>query len=455
MTEHDHAVVTAPGALPLIGHAGTFQRDPARFLASLSRHGDLVRIKMGPMRVLVVCHPALLDEMLVRDKIFDRTGPLFQRARDVVGNGVATCPHAEHRRQRRLVQPAFHKTRMPGYAAIASRQIAEHTAAWRAGQPMDVIAELNRLTCAVVARTLFSTEMDAGELARVVTDIQTVLDGLTRSAMTPPRLEHLPIVGIRGFLAARDRLRQGTLRLVSDYRRAGGDRGDLLSMLLMAGDAADGRLSDEEVCDQVLTFTMAGTETLANTMAWALHRLSRHPEVERRLHEEVDAVLDGRVATFDDLDRLEYTGQVIAETLRLHSPAFLFLRRVSTDAELGGAPVATGDTVLWSPHTIHYRPDLFPDPERFDPDRWAGDMRKTLPRGAYVPFGGGPRKCVGEYFALTEGTMALASIVARWRLRPTTDRPVRGVFRATLRPHALHLIPEPRARSSVRNQLGA
>ncbi|MGW3539756.1 cytochrome P450 [Nocardia niigatensis] len=444
MTAVEHKVAEAPGSLPLLGHAGAFQRDPARFLAALSRHGDLVRIRMGPMRVLVVCHPALLDEMLVRDKIFDRTGPLFQRARDVVGNGVATCPHAEHRRQRRLVQPAFHKSRMPGYAEIASRQIAEHMGAWRDGHPMNVIAELNRLTCAVVARTLFSTELEATELARVVADIQTVLDGLTRSAMTPPAVENFPIVGIRAFLCARDRLRQGTLRLVSDYRRVGGDRGDLISMLLLAGDIEDGRLSDEEICDQILTFTMAGTETLANTLAWALHLLGQHPEVERRLHAEVDAVLDGRVATFADLDRLEYTGRVIAETLRLHSPAFLFLRRVSTDTELGGTPIPEGATVLWSPHTIHYRRDLYPDPERFDPDRWSGDMRKTLPRSSYVPFGGGPRKCVGEHFALTEGTMALASIVARWRLRPTSNRPVRGVYRATLRPQLLRMTPERR-----------
>jgi len=435
-----NSIAIAPGALPLLGHLVPLLRDPLGFLASLPEHGDLVRVRFGPFPAIMVCDPGLTRHVLLEDQTFDKGGPLFDRGREVLGTGLSTCPHSEHRRQRRLIQPAFHRSRLQSYAQIMTAQIVKVTTSWRDGQILDVPAEMHTLTARVTGETLFSDTLPTPMLQQALDDLATINAGVFRRMLMPRSLAWLPTPGNRRYHQARARLRQ-IVGIIEGRRASGTDRGDLLSALLAARDPANLQqgLSDTEISDQILTFFVAGAETTANTLAWALHLLSQHPHIEERLHAEVDAVVNGGAATYEHLPKLELTGRVITETMRLYPPGWLFTRSVTADTHLGGHPISAGTVVAYSPYIIHHRPDLYPTPERFDPDRWDGTRRSLPPREAFIPFGVGARKCIGDQFAMTEATLALATLAARWHLRALPDQPVRPTARSSLQLHGLRM----------------
>jgi pentalenene oxygenase len=405
-----------------------------------------VRIRIGPIEAVVVCTPELVRHVLLNDRIFDKTGPFFDQSREVFGDGLATCPHGFHRRQRRLTQPAFHPARLPGYAEVMTKQIAEVTASWQDGQVLDVLSEMMTLTARIAVETMFSDALPSAVLGAVLNDFNTILAGIYTRVLIPPSLHKLLIVGNRRYDRARVRLREVIGRVVTDCRGGSADRGDLLSTLLTARDPTDNQgLSDTEIADQVMTFFLAGSETTANTLAWAVHLVARHPEVERRLRAEVDAVLVGPVARFEDLPNLKLTGGVITETLRMYPPAWMLPRIITTDTRLGGHPIPAGSILLYSPYLLHHRSDLYPNPDRFDPDRWAGGHCAQLPRGAFIPFASGARKCIGDTFAITEATLTLATLTARWRLRLLSGRRVRPARAVLLQPRGLWMRATPRS----------
>jgi cytochrome P450 len=412
VTAPPFSVSRAPRALPLLGHARALLGDPLRFLVTLPSYGDLVWIRLGPVRALVVCHPELNREMLQRDRDFDKGGPLFQRAGEFIGNGLVTCPHADHRRQRRLMQPAFHPARFPDYATVMSQCTAAVVSAWQDGQVVDAFADIYEITAQTMSVSMFAGLTSDARLRRFRDALSVVLEGSYRRLLTPPGIDRLPTPGRLRYDRARACVREITGQFIDEYGD-GADRHDLLSMLLAArGD--DGRpLSAEEVCDQVTTLFAAGTESTSSTIGWAMYLLARHPEVQRRLRDETGPVLAGRAATWDDLPLLGYARQVITETLRLYPPAWLLTRVTARDTELGGCPLPAGTILVYSAYLQHHRADGFPDPECFDPGRWADEQP---PRGRYSPFGSGPRKCIGDTFALTQAVMALATIVSRWEL---------------------------------------
>ncbi|XVS61197.1 cytochrome P450 [Actinosynnema sp. CA-299493] len=432
----------ARGRLPLIGHAWPMMRDPLAFLGSLARQGPLVRIALGPVKAVVVCDAELAQRMFLDDRTFDKGGPFADRVRDVVGNNLSTCPHHEHRRQRRLLQPAFHVGRFDAYGRTMSAQIADRVGAWRDGQVLDVPAEMGMLATNVLTATMFSDTLTPAELKRSQEDADVLAADVLPRMMMPKALTRLPLpVNVR-FERAHTRIRAMIEAIVRDRREEGGDRGDLLSALLAGYDeestGADRTLSDHEVVNQMLTFHLAGSETTAVTLAWALHLIARHPDVERRLHAEVDAVLAGRIAGPEDVPALELTGRVITETLRLRSPVYILTREVTADTELGGHPLPAGTVLAYSPYPIHHNADLHPDPHRFDPDRW--DPARKPARHAFVPFANGARKCIGDKFSLMEATLALASIVARWRLAHLPgEEDVRPATAAVIRPRRLRM----------------
>ncbi|WP_190132273.1 cytochrome P450 [Streptomyces mashuensis] len=443
-------VATAPGAAPALGHAVPLLRDPLRFLSSLPAHGDLVRIRVGPFAAVVVCDPDLTRRVLLDDRTFDKGGPVYDRVREVAGDGLASCPHSRHRRQRRLLQPSFHPARMPGYAREMTRQTEAVTGGWRDGGIVDVRTAMATITARTVVATMFTGRLSPAALHTVLEDFHTLILAISRRAVMPPPVDRLPTPGNRRYRRALARLRGTVQLLIAGHRADGTDHGDLLSTLVAARDedaddrAHPGRLSDDEIADQLITFFMAGTDTTASTLAWALHLVSRHPETQERLQAEADAVLGGRAARLDDLPRLDLTGRVVQETLRLYPPGWLLSRTTTTDARLGGRLLPAGTTVLYSAYLLHHRPDLHPDPERFDPGRWpsAAEPGRPTPherRGAFVPFGGGARKCIGEAFGFTEAVLTLASIAAAWRVEPVPGRPVRPVPGVTLRPGRLPL----------------
>ena len=439
----ESVVGTAPGALPLLGHTLSLVRSPLRFLTSLPAHGDLVGIRIGPIEAIVVCTPELVRQVLLNDRVFDKDGPFFDRTREAFGDGLATCPHGVHRRQRRLTQPAFHPARLPGYARVMTKHIAEVTASWRDGQVLDVLSEMMTVTARTAVETMFSDAPPPAVLGAVLTDFTTILAGIYTRALIPPPLDKLLVVGNRRDDRARVRLRGIIGRVITDRRASGAERGDLLSTLLSARDPTDSQgLSDTEIIDQVMTFFLAGSETTANTLAWAVHLTSRQPDVEHRLHAEVDAALAGAPARCEDLPKLELAGRVITETLRIYPPAWMLT--TTTDTHLGGHPIPAGSILFYSPYLPHHLPDHYPDPDHFDPDRWTDTHNAPPPREAFIPFAAGARECIGDTFALTEATLALATLTARWRLRPLPGHhvhPARGIL---LHPRELRMRATPR-----------
>ncbi|WP_202919447.1 cytochrome P450 [Saccharothrix deserti] len=438
----NRTAAVAPGALPVIGHAWPMMRDPLRFIGSLSALGDLVEVRLGPVRAYVPCHPDLLWQVLTDDRVFDKGGPFFDRVRATIGNGVGSCPHAEHRRQRRLIQPAFHHARLERYAAVMEQEASALTSSWRDGQVVDVYPALFGAALRTVLRCLFTTRADDGAVDRMRRSVETLLHQVTARMFVPDLLQRLPVPVNRRFDRALADLRHGIDTMVADYRRGDGDRGDLLSSLLAArdGDGHGGGLDDAEVSDQVLTMLVAGSDSVAATVSWALHLLDRHPEAFEGVRREVHAVLDGRPAQAADLARLPHIGRVVTEALRLYPPGWLFTRITSEEVELGGHRLPAGTTVAFCPPAVHLRAGLHDRPHAFDPDRWSPERARDLPRGAFVTFGGGARKCAGEAFGLTESSLLLATLVSRWGLRSAPGSDVRPVALSTaLRPRRLLL----------------
>ncbi|GAA0418892.1 cytochrome P450 [Streptomyces luteireticuli] len=439
-------VAAAPGGLPLIGHALQMGRRPLEFVASLPAHGDLVELKMGPKPAYLPCHPDLVQQVLVNARVYDTGGPVKEKARPILGNGLITSDWSDHRRQRRLVQPAFHTSRIATYATVMEEECAAEAQNWGAGKAIDVGNTMLALTARVTARALFSTDIATGAIAEIQRSLPVIVHGAYRRAIDPTGLfQKLPIEANRSFDRALTRLHRLIDRIVEDYRRTGGDKGDLLSALLSAEDPeTGGKLGDQEIHDQVMTLLMAGIETTASALTWAWHLLGRNPRVEEKLHAEVDEVLGGRAPGYADIPKLDYTRRVFTETLRLYPPAWLYTRTTAEPTELAGRRLPTGSDILISPYVLHHNPELFPDPEEFDPDRWLPERSKDTARGHYMPFGGGSRKCIGDVFGMTESTLALAALASRWRLRPVPGRTVRPQAHMSLSAGPLPMVPRPR-----------
>ncbi|MGE7385269.1 cytochrome P450 [Streptomyces sp. NPDC004126] len=446
--EPAYTYAAAPGALPLLGHAFQLWRRPLEFLTSLPARADLVRIGLGPRPAYLACHPELVHRVLTDSRTFDKGGPLFEKARLLVGNGLVSSMREDHRLQRRMLQPAFHPSRMPRYVRLMQEEIDDVLAGWEDGKTFDVSDAMHALTLRITARTMFATTVaDRPIIPEVAHCMPIIMRGVYQRMVAPIGWkEKLPTPDNRRFEAVRARMHKAIGETVQLRRRSGAADGDLLSILVNARDEeTDHRLTDAEVYDQVMTLLIGGTETTGNTMAWVFHVLAGHPEVEARLHAELDEVLDGRPATYEDLPRLEYTWRVLQETLRMYPPAWLLTRTTTQDTELAGRRLEKGSVVMYSPYVMGRSEALFEDAERFDPERWLPERAKRIPRGALVPFGGGSRKCIGDAFGAAETTLTLAAIAARWTLRPLPGaKPQTAVPKASLGTGPYPMVPEAR-----------
>ncbi|EFL20031.1 cytochrome P450 [Streptomyces sp. C] len=436
----------APGGLPVLGHALQLQRRPLEFLASLPAHGDVVTLRFGPVPVYLVCHPELARRVLQDGRTFDKGGLVFDKAKVFLGNGLATCPRADHRRQRRLVQPAFHPDRITAYTEVVLRETTRMMEGWQPGQAVEIRAQMHRLSAQITARTLLSTDFGGADANELASCMAIVSKGLYRQMLMPvAALQRLPTPANRRFHQALARLRALISRVVADYRRHPGDRGDLLSALLAARDEDSGAtLDDQEIHDQVLTLMGAGSETSGNALAWTFHYLGTHPDVETRLHAELDAVLAGRAPHIGDLPQLDVVRRAFTETLRLRPPGWLATRITTTATELAGRPIPAGANVAVSHYALHHDRRWFPHPEHFDPDRWLPERAHRVPRGAMIPFGAGSRKCIGDTLALTSAALVMAAIANRWRLGHQPGPTLRAVPRMTLGLSPLHMLLTPR-----------
>ncbi|MFI9503622.1 cytochrome P450 [Nocardia sp. NPDC052566] len=442
------SIPMARGRLPLVGHVPSLMREPMEFVSALPAEGKLVRIKLGPMEIVLVCDRELVQHVLRHDRIFDKgSGPLSEQGVRALGAGLVSCPHSEHRQQRRMLQPAFYRSRLPAYAASVSAQIDAITSSWEPGQDLDILMQTGKFAAKSTASIVFSTAVPESTATQMVRDIDATFVGVFRRSMVPQVLTRLPVPANRTYQRSIARLRDTLGAVVAARRAENADHGDLLSALLSAQDAEGKRLSDTEIRDHMVTFLNAGTHTTADALTWVLVEVDRHPEIAQRLHAEVDAVLAGRAATYDDLPRLPLTGHIITETLRLHGPAWLLTRYVTEDTELDGYLLPKGALVAYSSYLVGHCADVYSDPDRFDPDRW--DTADPPPRSALIPFGDGPRKCIGDLLALDEMAIALATIAARWHLHALPGNDMRPALAVTLHPRRLHMRAETRTPASV------
>ena len=411
------------------GNFMSFRRDSLSFLQQAARaYGDIVYLKFGPQDVFFLNHPDYIKDVLVTHQQHFMKGRALQRAKRLLGEGLLTSEGDFHRRQRRLANPAFHRQRISSYADVMTEFAERASSRWHDGEQLDISQEMMRLTLAIVGKTLFDADVEgeADEIGAALTAVMELFDYLLMPFSELLEKLPIPLSPGRRFQRAKDRLDVTIYRIIEERRRSGEDRGDLLSMLLDARDEEGdgGQMSDLQVRDEVMTLFLAGHETTANAMTWTWYLLSEHPEVERKLHEELDAVLEGRIPTFDDVQRLPFAEMILAEAMRLYPPAWVVGRRALRDHEVGGYTIPAGALVLLSQFVMHRDARFYPEPERFDPERWTVEARETRPQFSYFPFGGGTRRCIGESFAWMEGVLLLSTLARRWRMRLVPNHPV-------------------------------
>jgi cytochrome P450 len=414
-----------------------FGGDRIGALARLARnYGDIVTFKVGPQRMVLLNHPEYVEDVLVTRARLFKKGRALERAKRFLGEGLLTAEGDAHLRQRRLVQPSFHRQRVASYAETMVAHASRTAERWRDGEELDVAAQMNQLTLTIVGDTLFGTdvESDAISVRQALNDVFEVFP-LTMSPLAP-FLERLPLPIVRRYKRAVATLDRLIYRIIDQRRCNPTDRGDLLSMLLLASDDEQNgaRLTDTQVRDETLTLFLAGHETTSNALTWTWHLLAQHPDVERRLHQEIDAVLEDRTPGAEDAANLPYTRMALAESIRCYPPAWGIGRRAIEDVEIAGYTIPRGTVVLVSQYLLHHDARFFPEPERFDPERWRPDSPQARPRFAYFPFGGGNRVCIGESFAWMEGILVLATLAREWRLERLDSAPVPMKALITLRP---------------------
>ncbi len=421
---------TAPGPKgnPFFGRTVTSsRRDPLNFMTRLSReYGDVCTFRVGFERIFFVSHPDYVRDIFVNHyESFLKGGG--QNARRFLGEGILLSEGETHRQQRRLDQQAFHRQRLPAYASEMAASAERCSDGWRDGEVLDVWPEMLRLTLGIVGKTLFSADVESE--AYEVGQAMKAAASRYRAFKLPfaKLLERTPLPRMRWFHQGKEGLRKVVLELIEERRRSGKDCGDLLSMLLLAEDdgASGRRMTPAQVWDEALTIFIAGYDTMATAMMWTWYLLSEHPEAEAKLHAELDEALqDSRPAQFADLKRLPYTERVLAEAMRIYPPAWRLVRRAVSDFRVGDYVIPKGSLVTVCQYAMHRDPRYFPDPERFDPERFTPEAKAARPAFSYFPFGGGPRRCIGEGFALMEGILLLATLARRWRLRLVPGHPV-------------------------------
>jgi cytochrome P450 len=411
-------------------------RDPLAFFSRLARtYGDLVHVSLAREHLYIVSDPAMVRDILVTHNRSFKKGRGLEGAKRLLGEGLLTSEGQTHLRQRRLIQPAFHRERLVSYASTMIDCAARLRDRWADGATLDVAQEMMRLTLGIVGRTLFGADVDgqAPEVGRALTAVMQTF----WMTMLPfyDRVERLPIPALRRARRAHAELDRIIYAMIADRRARPDDRGDLLSMLLKAEDVEGdgGGMTDRQVRDEAMTIFLAGHETTANALSWTWYLLSQSPEVEARMHAEIDAVLGGRAPGLDDLPRLPYVERVVTESMRLYPPAWIIGRRALEDYEIGGYVAPARSIFVFSPYIIHRDARWFPEPERFDPDRWTPAFKASLPPFAYLPFGGGPRRCIGDQFAWTELVLVVSTLAQRWSLRLVPGHPVTPQAVVTLR----------------------
>ncbi|WP_313899752.1 cytochrome P450 [Tunturiibacter lichenicola] len=414
----------------------------------LKTYGNIAWYRFLGTPIIFVNDPDYIREILVTQSASFVKERTVRRMKVLLGEGLITSDDPIHMRQRKIAAPAFHRQRIAAYGDQIVACAAHQRETWQPGEHVDIAAASMQLSLEIVARTLFNTEVTA-DIRSINDEVNTIM-GLYNFIVSFPRIEsvlHMPIPGIVKFRRSKARLDAVVDRLIREHREAAArgepDKGDLLSMLLSSKYESEDAtqqigMSDEQVRDEVLTIFLAGYETVANGLTWTWYLLSQNPDIEAKLHAELDAVLgtgaQQRLPTLADYPALRYTEQIFAESMRLYPPAWAMGRMSSKPITLGPYRIPPGAHFFFSQYIMGRDPQFFPDPLRFDPDRFTPENKASRPKFTYFPFGGGSRQCIGESFAWMEGVFSIATLAQRWRMRYLGTTPPTVQAKITLRP---------------------
>jgi cytochrome P450 len=420
----------------LAGNLPDFRRGRLDFLTRCAReYGDMVNLRFAHRRIYLVCHPDLIEEVLVANsrhfiKHFAlRINPM------VLGKGLLTSEGDFWLRQRRLIQPVFLPSRIMSYASTMVASGQRLLATWKAGERRDIHEEMMRVTLEIAAKTLFDAEV--GGDSQAIADAMEVMQQnflLRFNSMVPTPLWIPTPANLRARRAVQQ-LDAVMYRIIAERRAQKTDRGDLLSLLLRARDERDGAgMTDKQLRDEAMTLFLAGHETTALVLSWTWYLLAQNPDAERKLWAELDAVLGGQAPSVDDWPRLKFTERILLESMRLYPPAYLIGREAIADCVIGGYPIGRGMTLLMPQWVVQRDPRFFDAPDAFRPERWGEERITSLPKFAYYPFGGGPRICIGNQFAMMEMVLLLATIAQKFCCRMQPGATVTPLPTFTLRP---------------------
>jgi cytochrome P450 len=404
---------------------------------SFRRYGDIVKFKFGPIPVFLVAHPDGVKHILQENHANYLKSQDYQLLKGLLGNGLVTSEGELWLRQRRLIQPAFHRQRVAEFASIMTESTLEMLERWEPlaveGRVFDIFEEMARLTLKIVGRELLS--IDLSDQAEVIGRAFTVGNERFAHFDLGMLLPFLPTQRNLRFRRAVRTLHQVVDEIIAQRRRESRDRGDLLSMLLEARDEETGEgMDDRQLRDEILTLILAGHETTANALSWTWYLLSQNPSAQQKLESELHEVLGGRPPTLADLRVLNYTGMVLDESMRMYPPVWSIGRSPIADDEIGGYRIPKKSMVMLSQYITHRHPAFWDEPDRFDPERFSLERSEGRPRYAFFPFAGGPRQCVGNIFALNEANLVLATVAQRYRIKVTPGHPIETQPLVTLRP---------------------
>ncbi len=444
MTSSRSATAAPPGpdGMPILGNTREYVQDPLGFFETLAReYGPVAGYELGGEKFVQVSDPALVRRVLVDDnESFVKGERFMDTLKPVLGEGLLTSEGEFWRSQRHTIEPSFYPEMLESYATEMTDATERALAEWTPGERRNVHEDMMNLTVEIAAQALFDVDIRAQE-EEIGDALEAVMDRASASIRRPIDVPlWVPTPGNRRFNAARDDLDAVAERIIDQHERGGGDAGDVVSLLL----AKDEELPRERIRDEVVTILLAGHETTALALTYALHLLSKHPEKRKTLQAELDDVLDGRTPTVGDLDDLTYTEQVVEETMRVYPPVYDLLREADEDIEMAGYRIPEGRTVTFQQWVLHRDERFYDEPEQFRPERWTDELREALPHFAYFPFGGGPRRCIGDRFAMLEARLVLATICQNWTVESTVEN---LGFRPsiTLRPAGpVEMVPERR-----------
>ncbi len=418
------------------GHFRSFRKNPTEFLTKLSKLGDVSSFKVGGVQAFLINHPDLIRDLLVTNHAKFIKGRALQRAKGLLGEGLLTSEKEFHLRQRRMIQPAFHRTRINEYAKAMIEFGEKMSSEWRDGEIRNIDKEMMRLTLWIVGKTLFSAnvEDEAMEVGKAMTTIVSMFNFMLFPFSEI--LEKLPLPPIKKLKNARNTLDEVIYKIIDERRKSGEDTGDLLSMLLMAQDEETGNaMTDKQVRDECLTLFLAGHETTANALTWTFYLLSQNPASEAKFHAELAEILGDKPITPEDYPRLKYTEQILAESMRLFPPAWTVGRLATAEHEFGGYLIPPKSLVLASQFVMHRDARFWENAEDFQPERWEKlSIKEAGNKFIYFPFSKGIRNCIGEGFAWMEGVLLLAILGRNWNLSLAPEQKIGLQAMITLRP---------------------